>query len=57
MFYQCMKDASFSSPSPLSTMQLALDFSPDNVKSPTDNIYCGSNGLGHRIHNNEKVLG
>lgn len=57
MFYQCMKDASFPSPSPLSTMQLALDFSPDNVKSPTDDIYCGSNGLGHRIHNNEKVLG
>ena len=61
MFYQCMKDASFPSPSPLSTMQLALDFSPDNVKtpvkSPTDYFYCGSNGLGHRIQNNEKVLG
>ena len=32
-------------------------YSPDNVKSPTDYYYRGSNGLGHRIQNNEKVLG
>ena len=57
MFYQCMKDARFPSPSPLSTMQLKLDISPDNVKSPSDYFYCESNGLGHRIENNEKVLG
>ena len=57
MFYQCMNDTSFPSPSPLLTMHLALDYSPDNVKSPTDYYYRGSNGLGHRIQDNEKVLG
>lgn len=57
MFYQGMKDAWFPSPSPLSTMQLALDYSLDNVKSTTDYFYCESNDLGHRIQNNKNVLG